>query len=123
MEIETIAATRYPPGWHAPCAVSISATKDDAANDEQKWVEKDGWRVYSDGSDVDGGVGAAAVLIAPGRNPKVLRYHLGTSTDHSVYEGEVVGIALGIELLHRERTCRTASCAVDNTASLRAVQN
>ena len=122
-EIETIAATRYPPGWRAPCAVSISATKDDTANDEQKWVEKDGWRVYSDGSDVDGGVGAAAVLTAPGRNPKVLRYYLGTSTDHSVYEGEVIGIALGIELLHRERTCRTASCAVDNTASLRAVQN
>lgn len=45
------------------------------------------------------------------------------STDHSVYEGELVGITLGVELLHCERTCRTASCAVDNTASLRATQN
>ena len=33
-EIETIAATRHPPGWRAPCTVSISATKDDAADDE-----------------------------------------------------------------------------------------
>lgn len=24
-------------------------------------MERDGWRVYTDGSDVDGGVGAAAV--------------------------------------------------------------
>ena len=83
-EIETIAATRHPPGWRAPCTVSISATKDDAANDKQRWKEKDGWRVYSDGSDIDRGVGAAAVLYAPGQAPKVLRYHIGASTDHSI---------------------------------------
>lgn len=106
--------------YHLHC---IATNKDEAAMDEQHWVEKSRWRVYTDGSDVDGGVGAAAVLITPGTAPKTLRYHLGPSTDHSVYEGELVGLALGMELLHRERTCHAASCAADNTASLRATQN
>jgi len=86
-------------------------------------VRKGGWRIYSDGSDIDEGVGAAAVLVAPEREPKVLRYHLGPSTRHTVYEGEIVGLNLGIELLHRELSCARASAAADNLASLHASKN
>ena len=62
-------------------------------------MQREGLRVYSDGSDFQGGVGAAAVLYAPGRRrPRVLHYHLGPSTDHTVYEAEVVGTLLALEL-------------------------
>ena len=76
----------------------------------------------TDGSDVDGGVGAAAVLYAPrSSTPKILRLHLGPSTRHTVYEAEVVATILGLELLRAESACRSdASVALDNMAAIQA---
>ncbi|OBZ78310.1 hypothetical protein A0H81_02657 [Grifola frondosa] len=97
--------------------------KEEATRDEGDWCRRPSIRVYSDGSDVDGGVGAAAVLFKPG-NPgyKVLRFHLGSSDDHSVYEAEVVGLLLGTELLKTERSLEGASIAADNKSSIQATK-
>lgn len=40
-----------------------------------------------------------------------------------MYKGELVGLILGVALLHREIQCRAASNMADNTASLWASQN
>lgn len=83
-----------------------------------------GHRIYTDGSDCDGGVGASAVLYKQGCDePLVLRYHLGPSSRHSVYEAEVVGLILGIYLLLQLLSASAASCAADNTPCLLAIQN
>ena len=60
-------------------------------------------QVYSDGSGIDGQVGAAAVLFWRGKEPRVLRYHLGMVADHTVYEVELVGLLLALHLLRDER--------------------
>ena len=60
-------------------------------------------RVYSDGLGIDGQVGAAAVLFRWGKEPRVLRYYLGTVADHMVYEVELIGLLLVLHLLHDER--------------------
>lgn len=99
MEVETIEAIQHPPGWRPPCKISITCTKDEATEEEKEWERKGDWRVYTDSSDIDGEVGAAAVLFPPHGEPKTLQYYLGPSTHHSVYEAEVIGLALGIELL------------------------
>lgn len=118
-DMETIEAVRLPPGWRPPVPISIAPSKDDAAAAEATWAAKPGYRIYTDGSDCDGGVGAAAVLFRPGAtDPVILRYHLGASTRHSVYEAELVGLLL-LALV----SFHLASCAADNQARLLAVRN
>lgn len=73
-----------------PFVVYIADNKDDAAVNERTWARKPGYRVYTDGSDIDDGVGASAVFYRPGTGePRVLRYHLGSASRHTVYEAEM----------------------------------
>ena len=123
-DIETIEAVRLPPGWRPPYPVSIASSKEAATTAEANWVAKPGYRLYSDGSDCDDGVGASAVLYRPGSvEPTVLRFHLGASDRHSVYEGELVGLLLAVHLLLALLSFHNASCAADNTACLLAIRN
>ena len=89
--------------------------------DDARWAGRS-YRVYTDGSDVDGGVGAAAILYPPGSStPKTLQLHLGPSSRHTVYEAQIVATVLGLELLRTELGCRAdASIALDNMAAIQA---
>ena len=62
------------------------------------------------------------MLYAPGaRRPRTLHYHLGPSTRHTVYEAEIVGTILALQLLLAERRpIKRASIALDNTATIQA---
>ena len=120
--LETIKATRFRPTWTPGMKISIADTKDEAVErDEEATQRHNEVRVYTDGSDVDGGVGAAAVLYRRDKREKILKYHLGPSTEHTVYEAEIVGMILGTQLLLNEDThIRQASIALDNQAAVRA---
>lgn len=121
--IETIHAVRFSPQWTPGAQISIAESKEKAREDDEKWVERTSIRVYSDGSDFEGGVGAAAVLVKDGQTkPKILRYYLGPSEEHTVYEAEIVGEILGTELLRREAKVSISSIAADNKASLQATK-
>ncbi|KAF9258530.1 ribonuclease H-like protein, partial [Marasmius fiardii PR-910] len=48
-----------------------------------------------------GNVGAAAVLYERGAIVRSIRYQLGADSHYSSYDAEVVGIILGIHLVHR----------------------
>ncbi|GBE84774.1 RNA-directed DNA polymerase from mobile element jockey [Sparassis crispa] len=101
----------------------VAPSKAEALDSELKWADAGGIRVYTDGSDIDAGVGASAVLYCPGSSTvKVLRYHLGPSSEHSVYKAEVVGLVLAIHLLKREISVQSASCAANNKASILATK-
>ncbi|CDO77770.1 hypothetical protein BN946_scf185041.g1, partial [Trametes cinnabarina] len=119
---EHVAAVRLPPWWRPLHRVHVLEDREEAAADDQHWARDGAYRVYTDGSDIDGGVGAAALLYAPGRaQPKVLRLHLGPSTHHTVYEAEIVATILGVELLRRETHCtQQALIALDNMAAIQA---
>lgn len=120
---ETIQPTRQAPGWAPDFRTQIAANKEEAKVQEEIWATRPGIRIYSDGSDIDGGVGAAAVLYRPGKRgyPKTLKLHLGRSSDHTVYEAEIVGMILGAELIRKESRPGQVSLAVDNQAALRAI--
>ena len=71
---------------------------------EERWAQREGLRVYSDGSELEGGVGAAAVLFNERtREWTSLRLFLGPAEQHTVYEAETVGAVLGTELVKRSR--------------------
>ncbi|KZT28196.1 hypothetical protein NEOLEDRAFT_1028671, partial [Neolentinus lepideus HHB14362 ss-1] len=79
-------------------------------------------RLYTDGSGYKGKVGASAVMLKRNRPPKTLRYCLGTLCEHTVYNGEEVGVMLALELLRKERHLTgTISIGLDNTAVLQAL--
>jgi hypothetical protein len=69
---------------------------------EQKELE-DIIQIFTDGSGHDGRIGAAAVLIREGQEPRTLKYHLGPDKIHTVYKAEVVGLTLAAKLLATER--------------------
>ena len=62
-------------------------------------------KVFTDGLDINDGVGAAAILFKEGQRQSTLRAYLGESTQHTVYEAELVGILLAAHLLRREGCC------------------
>ena len=79
-------------------------------------------KIYSDGSAMEEGVGAAAVLVdSILGETRVCKFHLGKVAEHTGYEAEVVGLMLALhqitELPHR--------CAVtvytDNQSGLNAI--
>ena len=118
---ERIQPTRLHPRWKPIHRCHVLDDRDEAVADDANWAGR-AYRVYTDGSDVDGGVGAAALLYAPGAtSPKILQLHLGPSTRHTVYEAEVAATILGLELLRAEPECRSdVSIALDNKAAIMA---
>jgi ribonuclease HI len=78
-------------------------------------------KVYTDGSAMETGVGASAVLIdaTSGATP-VRRFHLGNPADHIGYEAAVIGLTLALHqiagLPHRD----AISVYSDNQAGIKA---
>jgi ribonuclease HI len=77
--------------------------------------------VFLDGSAHGGKVGAAAILIRKDKPDRVLHYHLGPESKHTVHEAELVGMILALHLIKMEkRNATSCSIAVDNQAALKA---
>ncbi|KAJ7191575.1 ribonuclease H-like domain-containing protein [Mycena pura] len=103
-------------------AVSIRSSKDEALEAEEK--DEARWKVYSDGSGIDGKIGASAVLYRDGQEIRVSRLQLGADTDHTVYEAEGIGISLGLGLLWAERCVEgDVTIAVDSQPAIKATTN
>jgi ribonuclease HI len=123
--IETIEAVRQRPDYQPSFDRTICDTKDDAftmANLAHLGCE---YKIYSDGSGYEGGVGASAILYKGERVVKTLRYYLGTDKCHTVYEAEGIGISMGLHLLTNLN--RKINSAVimgsDSQALIRATEN
>ena len=80
--------------------------------------------IYSDGSALEGGVGAAAVCYAQGRLVNAIHYHLGPDSEHTVHEAELVGLLLGLHLAYKTGTGpNRIAIGVDNQAALMTLQS
>ena len=78
-------------------------------------------QIFTDGSGYNEGIGAVAILRRPGKADKILCFHLGSTKEYMVYNGEQIGMVLGAELLRREGYIHLAYMAVDNQAAIQAV--
>ena len=88
---------------------------------ENEQLGEDDIQVFTDGSGLYGQVGAAAVMYRRGQGPRVLRYHLGSLTEHTVFEAEAVGLLLALHMLKYERDIPWAVIRLDNQAVLGAL--
>lgn len=117
--VESLAPLSLRPGSRLPFSTFIADSRDEAVALDA--VQSNDIRIYSDGSAIEGRVGASAVLLRHTRPPRTLHFHLGKLSHHSVYEAELVGLLLAIHLISTEPSaCLTTSINVDNQSALMA---
>ncbi|KAJ6568287.1 hypothetical protein DFH09DRAFT_809313, partial [Mycena vulgaris] len=95
--VETIPAVWRLASWKAPVEVRVASSKEEA----KEWAMTETARVtlFSDGSLIDGMVGAAGLLCVDGVVTWTKGVQLGTVKRYGVYEAEGVGEVLALECL------------------------
>jgi len=120
-DIESINPVRRPPTSRIPVKTSIAKSKEEAI--AEHFLLSDEIQIYCDGSGYRGKIGAAAIMFRKDRRPRILKYHLGEDSEHTVYEAEEVGLILAAHLLATERDLPSPiSISIDNQAALQSIK-
>ena len=83
------------------------------------------YKVYCNGSLLEGGVGATAILYKNNRILKVSRAYLGKDEEHTIYKAELVGVLLALSLLHNlsSQLTTTTLIGLNNQAVIKSLNN
>jgi ribonuclease HI/exonuclease III len=117
-KMETISPVTDDPYVPPRFATRIFKTRDESIQHEKK--DDADFKIFTDGSNHDGGVGAAAVMVRKGnsRPIKTLKAYMGTPMEHNSHEAEVVGGILAMWLISGtpETSRKRVSIYTDNQA-------
>ena len=117
--IEKVQPARRRPNEIFPHSSNIAQSKEDSIRAHNECLQ--GTRIYTDGSGLNGKIGAAAILYRPNGNTRILRYHLGTSKQHTIYKSEAVGLILAANLLLDELDIfKPISIFINNQAAIKS---
>jgi len=101
-----------------PFKISIPEDRDSSIKEAEDSMEE--VQVFTDGSAMEGKVGAAAILLREGRPTCTLYFHLSLEGKHTVHEAELVGILLGLQLISTEKKGGTTfALRSDNQATIK----
>jgi ribonuclease HI len=121
---EKIPATTRDPALHDKLPFVISIVEDHPSSIEEAENVDEDLVIYSDGSALEGKVGAAAVCYAHGNLINTIHYYLGLDTEHMVHEAELVGMLLGLHLATNASTMhKKIAIGADNQAALQMLQS
>lgn len=113
--LEKIAATRQGPKWEPGVAIRIAGNKEEDGGD-RSYI-----KVYMDGSGVEGQIGTTAMLYHDGILRSKRRMRVGSVKHHTVFEGEGIGMILGLELIREEEVAEgMIPIGIDNTMAISA---
>ena len=121
-KIEKIPATARNPAKtkYALLRLDVPKDKDASKRADQSTPEK--VKVYTDGSAHSGKVGVAVIMYQSGKPKQILHYHLGSTNEHTVYEAELVGLLLGLQLIKTEQAGKTSfAIEADNQAGVKVI--
>lgn len=94
--IETIKPHPVPPWWSPPFHVEINCDKKMAkAKHDSTLHDGNTLCIYTDGSGINGHVGAAAVCP---KTSQMLQRYLGSDKEHNIYSAEVTAFELAAEI-------------------------
>jgi ribonuclease HI len=117
-KLETISPTTEDPHHSPRFFTEISDLREQSIINEK--TDKADFKIFTDGSDHDGGVGAAAVMYKMGQPHPVahVKTFLGSSSEHNNYEAEVVGEILATWLIENtpDTNYKPVSIYSDNQA-------
>ena len=103
---------------------SISETREDSIKEEK--ADKADFKAFSDGSGLDGDVGAVAVLYRTGWFTPLhsLKYFIGSSSKHNTFEAEAIGAILATKLLSDcpDTIGKRVSLYIDNQALIKSIR-
>ena len=103
-----------------PLQTSIANSKEESITEANSATES--IKVYSDGSENNGKVGAAVTLIRAGQWAHTLHYHLGSDVEHTIQEAELTGLLLGMHLIKTENKGNTSyALGTDNQAAIKTL--
>ena len=115
--LEKISAVRQNPKWEPRVAIRIAGDKEKAQEEDR--ADHASIKVYTDGSGIEGQIGAAAVLYWDGVLVKRRRMRLGSEKHHTVFEGEGIGLILRLELIREEEWAEgMVSIGINNVAAI-----
>jgi ribonuclease HI len=98
-KMETISPVTDDPYLSPRFSARVSGSREGSIESEKK--DDADFKIYTDGSNHDGGVGAAAVMVKKDnpRPVKSLKARLGSVTEHNSHEAEIVGGILAMALI------------------------
>jgi ribonuclease HI len=101
--------------------VSIPASREEAIKAAEE-LGDDELVVFTDGSGYEEGVGAAAWCMDKNGQAHIRRWYLGSAADHTVFEGEVVGAILAMDIAKTTpRHSNRLVILLDNQAAIQAL--
>ena len=120
--IETIQSSSRHPTHLSPFTTTVLDSKETSIILDNLAATTFRTHIYSDGSGIKGNVGSAAVWIKNGITHCTLQCHLGKLAKHTVYESELVGIILALEIVHKAGCSMPCPICIslDNQAAIKA---
>ena len=122
IRMETISPVTDDPSLPLPHRIEISRTREESIKAAKR--DKADFKIFTDGSSHNGGVGVAAVMYRKDypSSIKFLKAQLGDSTEHNSYEAETVGGMLAMHLINisPDTNNKSVSVYVDNQAFITA---
>ncbi|KAF4442705.1 reverse transcriptase [Fusarium austroafricanum] len=119
---EQIVPYIVPPWWQGPQTFIEESTEEAQTRHEQiKQNESDAIHIYTDGSGINGSIGAAAVCITTQETKSA---YMGDDTTSTVYVGELQGISLALRIAQEDRSKGNRRSKIliytDNQAAIRS---
>jgi hypothetical protein len=116
VKVETILPAAQCPTTPSTFDTTVSGSRKGSIEMEKK--DAADFKVFSDGSGYNDGIGAAAVLYRKGRYTPMdsLKFYIGPMTKHNTYEAETIGAILAMWLLKTrpEIISKKVSLYIDN---------
>ena len=125
LNIETVTPTWCRPNFQPLISSTPLQDKDAALANALHTHKNSTFSVYCNRSGYEGSIGAATVLYINSIELSHLLYHLDPETDHTVYEGEWVGLNLALHLLSLLCIILYPKVAIgtNNQAAIKALTN
>ncbi len=100
------------PYWESKVEVEVVESMQEAI--AMEWTDRSKVKIYGDGSGIDRGIGAAAVVYKSDKRMKTLQVRVGEAKEHEVYDGEGIALSLYLEPLQTMKNIETAIINLDH---------